>query len=754
MVGTQERLAAALAERYLVERELGQGGMATVYLAEDLRHHRPIALKVLLPDLAASVGIERFLREIEIAAALTHPHILPLHDSGQADGLVYYVMPYVEGESLRDRLERERRIPVADAVGIAREVVSALDYAHRHGVVHRDIKPENIMLYEGLALVTDFGIALGLSSGGSGRLTTAGIAIGTPAYMSPEQAMGDPVDARSDLYSLGCVLYEMLAGAPPFTGESAMAITAQKLVDPVPPLRASHADVPAWLEGVALKTLTRDPAGRYQSAAELGEALELANAGTGAAGSAAAAPAAKAQPSIAVLPFANMSAEPDNEFFSDGIAEELMNALSKLEGLHVVARASAFTFKGKNEDVREIGRRLGVSTVLEGSVRKAGNRVRVNAELINVQDGYRLWSERFDRQLDDVFAIQDEIAGAIARVLEAKLLGAPAAVTGEGRVPGDAKAYECYLRGRHQWNKRTESGLTRGIEDFEKAIALDARYAPAYAGLADSHVMLGIYGLLPPDVAMPKAKLAAQHALDVDASLAEAHASLGCVLAVYDWDWPAADAAFRRAIALNPQYATAHQWYAMNCLVPQGRFPEARAQFQQAQLLDPLSLTLNCSIGLAEFFARNYDAAVEKLREAVEIDENFGTAQFFLGQVYAQLGRHEEAAAVLERAIGLSERSPETVAALARAHAVAGRREEATRLLASLVRRSEDAYVSPALIADVHLGLGEREEGLAWLEKAAVGRSADLVWIKVRPVYDEIREDPRFRALLARTKLA
>jgi serine/threonine-protein kinase len=749
-MNTLERLQAALAQRYRVERELGRGGMATVYLAEDLRHHRNIAMKVLLPDLAASIGAERFLREIEIAAALTHPHILPLHDSGEADGLIYYVMPYVEGESLRGCLERERRLSIEDAVRIAREVVAALDYAHRRGVVHRDIKPENIMLYEGLALVTDFGIAFGLSTGGSGRITTAGLAIGTPAYMSPEQAMGDPVDARSDLYSMGCVLYEMLAGSPPFVGDTAMAITAQKLVDTVPPLRGLRDEVPAALEAVVSRALEREVAVRFQTARDFGEALELAEAG-GMPAAAGAAPREARAPSIAVLPFANMSADPENEFFSDGIAEELMSALSKLEGLHVVARASAFAFKGRNEDVREIGRRLGVLTVLEGSVRKAGARVRIMAELIDVKDGYQLWSERYDRQLDDVFAIQDEIAGAIASVLKAKLLGAVAPAAGRGA--GDPRAYEAYLRGRHQWNKRTESALQRGIEDFERAIACDPRYAPAYAGLADSYVVLGMYGLMPPDVVMPKAKEAAQQALAIDVSLAEAHTSLGCARAVYDWDWGAADAAFRRAIALNPQYAVARQWYAMNCLVPQGRFADARAQFERAQALDPLSPTLNASIGLQEFFARRYDAAAAKLRETLVIDEDFGPAHYFLGQVCEQLGQYDEAVQVLERAIALSERSPETVAALARAHAVAGHRADAEALLEGLLRRSGEGYVSPALLADVHLGLGDHEAGLGCLEQAAMGRAADLAWIKVRPVYDVVREHPRFRALLVKTGL-
>ncbi|HVM42182.1 MAG TPA: serine/threonine-protein kinase, partial [Gemmatimonadales bacterium] len=380
MTDVATRLASALADRYRVERELGTGGMATVYLAEDLKHHRYIALKTLRGDLTESMEAERFLLEIEIAAALTHPHILPLYDSGEADGLVYYVMPYVEGPTLRQRLTGEPRLPVGEALGIARQVVGALDYAHRRGLVHRDIKPENIMLYEDAALVTDFGIALAVRSAHGGRLTESGIAIGTPVYMSPEQAVGDPVDARSDLYSVGCVLYEMLVGAPPYTGVDTMAITAQKLVDPVPPIRPQRDEVPAELEAAVLKALACRADDRFATAAEMAEALEPP------AGAAARARrtggGAEGGPSIAVLPFANMNADADGEIFSDGIAEELTNALSRLDGLRVVARASAFAFKKRSEDVREVGRQLGVATVLEGSVRRAANRVRITAELV------------------------------------------------------------------------------------------------------------------------------------------------------------------------------------------------------------------------------------------------------------------------------------------------------------------------------------------------------------------------------------
>jgi len=748
------QLQVALADRYRVERELGQGGMAVVYLAEDLKHHRYIALKVLRSALAASIEAERFLLEIEIAAALTHPHILPLYDSGEAGGMVYYVMPYVEGPSLRQRLDEERRLPVPEALKIARQVVGALDYAHRRGLVHRDIKPENIMLYEGEALVADFGIALAVHSGHGARVTEDGIVIGTPIYMSPEQAVGDPVDPRSDLYSAGCVLYEMLAGAPPYVGDTTMAITAQKLVDPVPPLAQRRDEVAPEIEAALAKALACKADDRFATAAEFAAALERPAEVPGAAQRTGGGPATARGSSIAVLPFANMSAEPDSEFFSDGIAEELTNALSKLEGLRVVARASAFAFKGEQDDVREIGRRLGVATVLEGSVRRAGNRVRVTAELVSVGDGYRLWSERYDRQLDDVFAIQDEIAASIADVLQAKLLGAPKAYAQEPVKSGDPKAYEHYLRGRHLWNERTTSALDRSVEEFQRALAIDPQHAPSYAGIADSYVILGVYSHRPQDEVMPQAKAAAEQALAIDASLAEAHTALACVRALYEWDWAAADALFRRAIAHNPQYATAHQWYAMNCLVPAGRFGEASAELERALALDPLSLAVNTSVGLRAFYERDLASAAATLRKTVELNPEFGAAHYFLGHALISMGRYDEAIAALERAVTLQEGSAETTAALATAHALAYHRPEAEALLAELERRSREMYVSPALLAQVHLGLGDHAAALERLEEAAARRTADVVWLKVHPIYDPVRGHPRFRALLERTGLA
>jgi serine/threonine protein kinase len=408
-------LRAALADRYTIGRELGHGGMGIVLLAQDGKHHRQVAIKVLKPDLAAALGRERFLREIATAAGLNHPHILPLHDSGEAAGFLYYVIPYIEGESLRERLARERQLAIQDALQIAREVADALQYAHAHNVLHRDIKPENILLSAGHALVTDFGIARTITAGGGGQLTEVGSLVGTPAYMSPEQVDGSPhIDGRADLYSLGCVLFEMLVGEPAFKGSTLTAVIANKLSATVPSPRVSRESVPEAVDAAVRKAMASLPADRFATAAQFAEAL-------GTPGPGEPAPAAVPDRSIAVLPFTNQSSDPETEYFSDGIAEEIINALAQLPGLHVAARTSSFAFKGKGLDIAEIGARLKVATVLDGSVRKAGNRVRITAQLVSVSDGYHLWSERYDSELDDVFAIQDHIAQAIASRFEVML---------------------------------------------------------------------------------------------------------------------------------------------------------------------------------------------------------------------------------------------------------------------------------------------------------------------------------------------
>src|SRR3954462_12043875 len=479
---TQFALTSSFADRYTIERLLGQGGMATVHLAEERKHRRKVAIKVLRRELGASVGAERFMREIGIAARLSHPHLLPLIDSGESGGSLYYVSPYVPGGSLRDRLRRDKRLTTDEALRIAHEVGAALDYAHRNGFVHRDVKPENILFADDHALLADFGIAQvrASSEGESETLTLAGFTLGTPEYMSPEQAAGESaVGVPGDIYSLACVIYEMLAGEPPLTGATPRATMAKQVTERPRPLRSLRPDAPAGFERVLEKALAKNPAERYTTIAEFCDALNRA----------------RTEPtrrftmmarSIAVLPFVNSSPDPDNEYLSDGITDELIDALAKVDGLRVASRTSAFALKGKSLDVRAIGALLGVSEVLEGSVRKSGDRLRITAQLTSTDDGRLLWSQRFDRTLVDVFAIQDEIATTIVNTLRATMF-AELSEHIPRRYTENIQAYGLYLKGRFAWSRRTQEGVAEAIEYFKQAIAEDPGYAPAYAGLGDSY---------------------------------------------------------------------------------------------------------------------------------------------------------------------------------------------------------------------------------------------------------------------------
>jgi serine/threonine-protein kinase len=566
VAGVPPSLQASLADRYLIERELGRGGMATVYLARDLKHRRPVALKVLSPTVAATLGADRFLREIELAARLQHPHILTVFDSGDAQGTLWFTMPYVEGESLRDRLRRARQLPLADALRITTEAARALDFAHQHGVVHRDIKPENLLLTtDGSTLVADFGIARAL--GETGQLTETGIVVGTPTYMSPEQAAGErTIDGRSDIYSLACVLYEMLAGEPPHTGPNVQALIAKRLSEPVRSVRTTR-EVPLGVERTITRALARAPADRFQSAGEFGRALETTGeltggvappAGAARRGRRAAAlvglvlavaaaaflvarmrapsggAAVTGPPSTAVLPFDDLNPGSDQEYFSDGLTEELITALSRVEGIRVAARTSSFQFKGQQVDVREVGRRLQVGSVLEGSVRRSGNRVRITAQLVNARDGYQLWASAYDRELADVFAVQEEIAQAIIAALRVRLGVRDSAVL-RARPTADPEAHDLYLKGRFAWNRRTAAGMEEAVRYLERAVARDSTFATAWAGLADAYVLVVPYAGAPRETTWPKARAAAMRALALDSTLGEAHTALAYGAMIYDW---------------------------------------------------------------------------------------------------------------------------------------------------------------------------------------------------------------------------
>ena len=474
-------IAAALADRYTVERELGRGGMATVYLAEEKKHGRKVAIKVLRPEITAALGTERFLREIGIAARLAHPHIVPLIDSGEAGGFLYYVQPHVPGGSLRDRLEETSQLPLKDALRIAQEIGAGLDFAHRKGFVHRDVKPENILFADGHAVLADFGVARACSDADA-QVTEVGLAVGTPEYMSPEQASGEAeLGPASDVYSFACVVYEMLAGEPPFHGLGPRAIMAKQVTESPRPLRGLRPEVPLATERAVGHALEKDPTQRYASAAEFVAALVAPDRP-------GATPTPATTRSIAVLPFVNASPDPDNEYLSDGITDELIDALAKIAGLRLASRTSVFALKGKPLDVRAVGALLGTSVVLEGTVRKAGDRLRITAQLTSTDDGRLIWSHRYDRKLVDVFAIQDEIAATIVNTLRATMF-ADLSEHVPRRYTENIQAYGLYLKGRYAWNKRTQEGVAEAIGYFEQAIAEDPSYAPAYAGLADSYAL-------------------------------------------------------------------------------------------------------------------------------------------------------------------------------------------------------------------------------------------------------------------------
>jgi serine/threonine-protein kinase len=743
-----EQLRAAIADRYRIEEEIGRGGMAAVYLAEDLKHGRKVAIKVLLPDSAHSYEPQRFLREIRIAARLSHPQILPVHDSGECDGLLYFVMPYAGCDTLRDRLQREGQLPIDAALRITRAVATALDYAHRLNVIHRDIKPENILLQEGEPVVADFGVATAISAAGGDNVyvTDRGFAVGTPAYMSPEQASAErDLDGRSDLYSLACVLFEMLAGQPPFAGSGARATMARHAVEPAPSVRSLRPTVPPAVDRALERALAKAPEERFATMAEFSEALVAP----------APPPASESRTadrrSIAVLPFVNSSADPENEYFSDGMTDELITALSKVEGLQVASRTSVFALKNLREDVRTLGRRLNVSTILDGTVRKSGNRIRITVQLSSVEEGRTLWSERYDREMSDVFAIQDEIAGTIVQTLRSTLLGDlrdPTPV----RYTANVKAYSLYLKGRFSWNRRTQEGIKEGIRYFEQAIAEDPGYALAYSGLADSYALDLDYRGAPVFEGMERAKAEARKAIALDDSLAEAHTSLGWVTFIYDWDWPGADREFSRAVRLNPRYATARQWYSW-FLAAMGRFEEALLQGRTAIELDPASVSIRRSMGWLQYYARHYDDALENLRRALALNPTSEETHRLLGLVYLQQGLYDEAAGSFKEALAHSEQDALAFAGLGHVAARRGRESEARAVLEELHRRARARYVSPVAQAGLYVTLGERDRAFEWIEKAYRDRRGWLAYLKIEPMLDGLREDPRFDRWLERMRL-
>jgi serine/threonine protein kinase/tetratricopeptide (TPR) repeat protein len=736
-----DALRRALADRYALERPIGRGGMATVYLAEDRKHERHVAVKVLNPELAASVGAERFLREIRIVARLSHPHILPLIDSGEAGGVLYFVTPYVTGGSLREMLRQQRRLSVPAAQRIVREVGAALDYAHREGFVHRDVKPENILFADGHAVLADFGVARACCVPGMQPVTEVGLAIGTPEYMSPEQAGGEmDLSSSSDLYSLACVLYEMLAGEPPIRGDNARATMMRQVTATPLPLRVRRPDAPQAVEDALARGLAKNPPDRFADVTAFLEALERERTGTDRPIASAAARC------IAVLPFVNASPDPENEYLSDGISDELIAALANVEGLRVSSRTSVFALKGKPQDVRAIGALLGAAWVLEGTVRRSGDRLRITAQLSSTDDGRLLWSERYDRTVDDVFAVQDELAQTIVRTLSGTSfahLTEPVA----RRYTENVRAYGLYLKGRYAWNKRTQEGVSEAINYFEQAVAEDPRYALAYTGLADSYALQLDYRSVPVAEGFERAKQYARQALALDEGLAEAHASLAWALFIYDWDWEGAGRAFRRAIEINPRYATAHQWYAF-LLATKGRHEEALIEGHTALELDPASVSVRRSVGWLYFYARRYEQAIYHLSRAVAMNPTAEESYRMLGLAHALSGDLTTAVRVLRESRELPGAGAYAAAALGYVLARAGVEAEARTLLGELTARAQQEYVSAVAFAVLHLGLGEHVRTLDWIERAREERRGWVAYLTVNPLLDPVHAELRFRELV------
>jgi serine/threonine protein kinase/Flp pilus assembly protein TadD len=712
-----ERVEKALSDRYEIERELGRGGMATVYLAKDRKHDRAVALKVLHPELSSSLGPDRFLREIKVAARLNHPHILPLHDSGEASGFLYYVMPYVEGESLRSRLNRDGKLPLDEALYLARGIAGALDYAHRHQVVHRDIKPENIMLHEGEAMVMDFGIAKAVSVAAGDTLTQTGMMVGTPAYVSPEQAAGEAViDGRSDQYSLACMLYEILSGKKAFMGATAQQTLSRRFTDPVPSIRKVEPTVPDEIEEALTKAMSKEPRERYSTSGEFAKALVWPKVST--PSDMTTVKQAAAPKSIAVLPFADMSPERENGYFTDGMAEEIINALTTIKALRVASRTSSFAFKGTTEDIRQVGKKLDVATVLEGSVRKAGNKLRITAQLVNVADGYQLWSQRYDRDMEDVFAIQDEIAQNIVKAL--RVILSEDEKRAIEKVPTvNVEAYECYLRGRQFFHQFRKQSIEFARQMFNKAIEIDPTYALAYAGVADCCSVL-YTNFDATEANLANAELASRRALELAPQLAEAHVARGLAVSLLG-NHGEAETEFETAMGLNPQLFDAAYMFA-RALLAQGKHEKAAKMFERAMELRPEDYVVPnllggayATLGRTADSQRAYRRDVEAARKRLELNPDDPRALYMGGTALSRLGEAAKAKDWANQALAISPGDATVLYNVACIYATSGEADQAISLLEKAVG----------------LGFGHRS------------------WIANDSDFESLRQHPRFQTLLA-----
>ena len=746
-------------QRFILERELGRGAMGRVVAASDVKLGRKVALKFLQADGADSGALRRFEREARAAAQLNHPNIMVVYDVEEVEGQPCIVTELLEGKSFRALL-REGPLPIDAALDFARQLAEGLAAAHATGVVHRDLKPENLFVTgSGRLKILDFGLARLLQASPRSVQTQPGVMIGTPRYMSPEQVRASPADARSDVFAFGSILYEMLAGAPAFdrpTTVEAMAAILNADPEPLPE------GVPPHIRAIVERCLQKDPARRFASGAELVAALStgkvpplrrhfrLAIAVAAALALAAAAAAwfatrrapaaAQDRSSIAVLPFVNMGPGKDDEYLSDGFTEELINALANLEGVRVVSRTAAFAYKGRDVGLDRIARDLNVGVVLEGSVRRERDEVRVTAQLIDARSGFHLWSKTYDRKLAGVFALEDEVARAIATSLRPQLQQ-PSFVK---LSTANTEAHDLYLRGRFFWNQRSPEGMQKAVAAFRKAIELDPNYALAYAGLADSYALAKRWPTRPAEH-LELARSLAQKALALDDSLAEAHATLG-LIDVHLYDWEGAERELKRAIELKPSYATAHHWYAL-AVVSQGRCDEARSEIVLARQLDPTSPPISRMVAGTERACRNPDRAIELFQKALELDPTHSETLGELASVYAESGRYAEALAALDKVTEDMPYLGVRVYALERS----GDRAGALRVLAQMEERAKRQYVFPQTFAYAYIGLGDADRAFEALERSYADR--DLMYVKIQPFFDPLRPDPRFHALLRKMNL-
>jgi serine/threonine-protein kinase len=798
---------------YRIIRKLGAGGMGEVYLALDTKLDRQVAIKVLLPaSLADETLKKRLLKEAQAVAKLDHPNICHVYDVNEADSFTFIVMQYIEGETLAEKMLLQT-LELGAALAIVEQAAEGLAEAHAHGVVHRDLKPQNMIITpRGQLKILDFGLAKQMRSGDSvdfeaptaTLLSAPGHVMGTMPYMSPEQLQGEPLDARSDIFSLGVTFYEMLAGKHPFQDKSA-AVTLSRimLAEPIP-TDQFHAQVSPELQAVLDKMLCKDKAARYQNAQEFLTDLRRLTAKlstTTAEGNAtptkqfsAIAPTEKVDDSIfskarrhkwallasglalillvaaisrlvsterlnslAILPFSYVSsdprlmANPDREYLSDGLTESIINNLSQLANLKVIARSSVFRYKGKDLDVQAIGRELNVRAVLVGKIKQEGDELTITVELMDVQANRSIWGDTYQRKTGDIQTVQKEIARNVSEKLRVKLTGADQTQLAKTYTES-GEAYEAYLKGRYHWNKRTDEGFKQATNFFQEAIIKDPNYALAYTGLADCYTLRSDYGFLAPKEGYALAKGAVTLALKYDDSLAEAHTSLASIKAVTDWDWQGAENEYRRAIELNPNYPTAHHWYAAQLLL-QGRLDQALQEIKKAQQLDPLSLGINKDFAVILLYARDYDKALEQCRKTLEIEPHFGVMSTYIAQIYELKQKYPEATAELEKAHAAAPEDSEITYALGQAYALIGKKDEALKISNELNQPAKQNGFLPKEAAYLYALLGEKEKAVAILQKAAEDHYLPVAELKMDPRLTELRKDPRVVELLQKIGL-